>query len=96
MLRPGFKLILATGGVAAVLGSGVALAADPSTCPWGNTPQAAKTVTASQTNRDRVRLRKRDGTGPRHAQQMQRNRPGTGQGRGGGVANHGANCSYRR
>ena len=68
MLRRSLRTLLATAGIVAVVGTGVAVAADPPTCPYGNTPQVTRTQ-----DRDTVRqqLRKRDGTGPRHAQRVQ-------------------------
>ncbi len=82
MLGRSAKIILATGCAVGVLGAGVAVAADPPTCPFGNTPQATSAQT--RTDRTQMRLRQRDGTGPRHAQ-----RQGAGQG------NRGADCPYR-
>jgi hypothetical protein len=97
MLRRSAKVMLATGGIVAVLGSGVALAADSSVCPWGNTPQSGKATSTAQANGERAqqRLRERDGTGPRHAHQSQRRRSGSGQTPGRGAGNRGANCPYR-
>ena len=95
MLRRSAKIMLATGGIVAVLGTGVATAADPSVCPWGNTPQS---TSATQPARDgtQQRLRKRDGTGPRHAQRVQQRRSGNGREQGRGAAGtQGANCPYR-
>lgn len=93
MLRRSVKVGLATGGVVAVLGSGVALAADTSVCPWGNAPRSAPAVSRTQASGDRAQQRQRDGTGLRHAQQSQRreHRGGRGQRPGNG----GANCPYR-
>jgi hypothetical protein len=95
MLRRSVKIMLATGGIVAVLGTGVAVAADPPVCPWGNTPQS---TSATQPDRDRTqqRLRQRDGTGPRHAQQVQQRRSGNAQAPGRGAGNGGASCPYRR
>ena len=73
MRRRSLKLILTTTAAVGVLGAGVAVAADPPTCPYGNTPQAGQ-VTNAQRSGDQLRLRKRDGTGPRHAQQQSRDR----------------------
>ena len=99
MLRRSAKTILATAGVLGVLGAGVAVAADPPTCPYGNTPQA--TMTQTQTGAQQQQ-RKRDGTGPRHAQRVhQRDRSGQGtrqQGRhhGSGYQRTGnPSCPYR-
>ena len=94
MLRRSVKIMLATGATVAMLGTGVAVAADTPVCPWGNTPQS---TSATQPDRDRTQqqLRKRDGTGPRHAQQVQQRRSGNAQAPGRGVGNRGANCPYR-
>ncbi len=94
MLRRSVKIMLATGGIVAVLGTGVAVAADTPVCPFGNTPQATSTA---QPDRDRTQqqLRKRDGTGPRHAQQVQRRGSGSGQVPGRGPGDRDANCPYR-
>ena len=75
MLRRNAKIMIATGVTVAMLGTGVAVAADPPVCPWGNTPQS---TSATQPARDgtQQQLRKRDGTGPRHAQQVQERRSG--------------------
>ena len=70
MLRHSAKIILATAGVVGVLGAGVAVASDPVTCPYGNTPKVTQTQTATGTATQQ-RLRERDGTGPRHAQRSQ-------------------------
>jgi hypothetical protein len=94
MLRHSAKTILTTAGIVGVLGAGVAVAAAPSTCPFGNTPQVTQTRTQDQTTTQQ-QLRKRDGTGPRHAQQ----RGGSGQ----AARHHGSgyqgtgnpNCPYR-
>jgi hypothetical protein len=78
MLRRSATIMLATAGVVGVLGVGIAVAADPPTCPYGNTPQVTRTQTGSQTTTQQ-RLRKRDGTGPRHEQRVQqRDRQGPG------------------
>lgn len=94
MLRRSAKIMLATGATVAMLGTGVAVAADSPICPWGNTPQSAS---GTQPDRDRTQqhLRKRDGTGPRHAQHVQRHRSGNAQAPGGGAGKRGANCPYR-
>ncbi len=97
MLRRSAKTILATAGIVGVLGAGVAVAADPPTCPYGNTPQVTQTQTTAQ-----HQLRKRDGTGPRHAQRVQqRDRSGQAtrhQGRRDGSGYQGTgnpSCPYR-
>jgi len=91
MLRPSAKIMLATGATAAMLGTSVAVAADPPVCPWGNTPQSTS-VTQPARDGTQQRLRKRDGTGPRHAQQVQQRRSGNAQAPGRGAGNRDANC----
>jgi hypothetical protein len=95
MLRRSVKIMLATGSAVAVLGTGVAVAADPPVCPWGNTPQS---TSATQPARDgtQQRLRMRDGTGPRHAQMVRQHRSGGTPALGRGAGNRGENCPYRR
>jgi hypothetical protein len=101
MLRRTAKTIVATAGIVGVLGAGVAVAADPPTCPYGNTPQATQTQTQTPSGAQQ-QLRKRDGTGPRHAQRLQQ-RDGASQasrhgGRHGGSAYQATgnpNCPYR-
>ena len=90
------KLILTTVAITGVIGAGVAVAADPPTCPYGNTPQAGQKAPA-RTNGDgtQLRLRKRDGTGPRHAQRATRERSGNGPRHQQGPGNRGADCPYR-
>ena len=97
MLRRNAKILLATAAVLGVLGAGVAVAADQSTCPYGNTPRAGQTATGTG---DQDRLRKRDGTGPRHAQRAQqgaKQQRGQGQGRRLGPRDGSGNpdCPYR-
>jgi hypothetical protein len=97
MLRRSAKTVLTAAVVAGVLGTGVAVAADPPTCPYGNTPQATQTQTQTQTTTQR-HLRERDGTGPRHAQRVR-----DGLGTGGQTRHHGSgyqgagnpSCPYR-
>ena len=95
MRRRSSKIILTTVAITGVLGASVAVAADPPTCPYGNTPKATQKAPAR--TGDRQQLRKRDGTGPRHAQRAagrnanQEQRQGQGQGPG----NRGADCPYR-
>ena len=101
MLRHSAKIIFATAGVVGVLGAGVAVASDPVTCPYGNTPKVTQTQTATATQQ---RLRERDGTGPRHAQRSQQRGQGqaarhqgrhAGAGNGAGKATGNPNCPYR-
>ena len=51
MLRHSAKIIFATAGVVGVLGAGVAVASDPVTCPYGNTPKVTQTQTATAPRR---------------------------------------------
>ena len=68
MRRRSSKIILSTVAITGVLGASVAVAADPPTCPFGNTPKATQQAPARTGDQDRQQLRKRDGTGPRHAE----------------------------
>ena len=68
MRRRSSKIILSTVAITGVLGASVAVAADPPTCPFGNTPKATQKAPARTGDQDRQQLRKRDGTGPRHAE----------------------------
>jgi hypothetical protein len=86
MLRRSLRIAITTAAVAGTLGVGVAVAADPPSCPCGNTPRATQNQPGDTATRQQ--LRKRDGTGPRHAQRSQH-----GDRRGGG--NRGADCPYR-
>lgn len=45
------KLILTTVAITGVIGAGVAVAADPPTCPYGNTPQAGQKAPAPHQRR---------------------------------------------
>ena len=96
MLRRNAKITLATAGIVGVLGAGVAVAADPPACPYGNTPQVTQTQTETQVTTQQ-RLRKRDGTGPRHEQRVQqRHRQGQGRHHGSGHQGTGhPSCPYR-
>ena len=62
MLRRNAKIMIATGVTVAMLGTGVAVAADPPVCPWGNTPQS--TTTATQPDRDAPSSVSASATGP--------------------------------
>jgi hypothetical protein len=103
MLRHSAKIMLATAGVVGVLGAGVAVASDPVTCPYGNTPKVTQTQAATGTATQQ-RLRERDGTGARHAQRSQQRGQGqagrhhgrhAGAGNGAGNAIGNPNCPYR-
>jgi len=91
MLRRSMRIAITTAAVAGTLGAGVAVAADPPSCPYGNTPRVTQNQTGDTTTPQQ--LRKRDGTGARHAQRSQQRdrenpaRPGAG--------NRGADCPYR-
>lgn len=82
-MRRRATLILSTVAATAVIGAGVAVAADPPTCPYGNTPRSEQVAPRTDRDGDQLRLRKRDGTGPRHEQ------------RGHRAGNRGADCPYR-
>ena len=93
MRRLSVKIIATAVAILGVLGVGVAVAADPGTCPYGNTPQAGKVAPAKATGDQlRERLRKRDGTGVRHVQRQSGRRAA---GPGFGAGNRGADCPYR-
>lgn len=73
MLRQNAHKILAVAGAVAVIGAGVAVAADSSQTCTGDGPHGRNQATQVQKG-DRAggqqRLRKHDGTGPRHDQVM--------------------------
>jgi hypothetical protein len=97
MLRHGPKILIATVAAVGVLGAGVAVAADPPTCPFGNTPQAGQVAQPSTPNATGTqhRLLKRDGTGPRHAQQVKERQSRSPGSQGRATGNRGVNCPYR-
>ena len=62
MRRRSSNIILPTVAITGVLGASVAVAADPPSCPFGNTPKATQKAPARTGDQDRQQLRKRDGT----------------------------------
>lgn len=82
MRRPTIKIIVATTAAASLLGAGVATAADPPTCPYGNTPQAGQVVKGQQKGKQLrqhrgAKVRKGARAGDRTQRQL-RKRDGTG------------------
>ena len=95
MRRRSSKIILTTVAITGVLGASVAVAADPPTCPYGNTPKTTQKAPARAGDQDRQQLRKRDGTGPRHAQRAAGRNDNREQRQGQGPGNRGADCPCR-
>ncbi len=100
MRKRSVKIILGTLAASAVIGVGVAAAANPPSWAGGAGPQVSKVANGTRTG-DGVRLRERDGTGPRHEQMQkqmqQRMRDGTGPRHGHqamGNGTRGASCPY--